>query len=35
MTMSKSTQHTDRKRIVIKVGGSMLEGLNEALFHKF
>lgn len=30
--MSKSTQHTVRKRIVIKLGGSMLEGLNESFF---
>ena len=35
MTMSKLTRHTDRKRIVIKLGGSMLEGLNEAFFNKF
>jgi acetylglutamate kinase len=33
--MSKSTQHTDRKRIVIKLGGSMLEELNESFFINF
>ena len=32
MTMSKSTQHIARKRMVIKLGGSMLEGLNEDFF---
>ena len=32
MTMSKSTQHIARKRMVIKLGGSMLEGLNEGFF---
>ncbi|NYF25464.1 acetylglutamate kinase [Sporosarcina sp. JAI121] len=35
MTMSKSTQHTDRKRMVVKLGGSMLEGLSEAFFTNF
>jgi acetylglutamate kinase len=30
--MSKSTQHTAPKRIVIKLGGSMLERLNENFF---
>lgn len=35
MTMSKSTQLTARKRIVIKLGGSMLEGLNETFFANF
>jgi acetylglutamate kinase len=33
--MSKSMQHTDRKRIVIKLGGSMLEGLGESFFETF
>lgn len=33
MTTSKSTHHTARKRIVIKLGGSTLEGLNKAFFH--
>jgi acetylglutamate kinase len=33
--MSKSTQHTERKRMVIKLGGSMLEGLSESFFKKF
>lgn len=34
MTMSKSMPHTDRKkRMVIKLGGSMLEGLNETFFQ--
>lgn len=32
MTMSKLTPHTGRKRTVIKLGGSMLEGLDEAFF---
>ncbi|HJF31965.1 MAG TPA: acetylglutamate kinase [Sporosarcina psychrophila] len=32
MTMSKSTQHIARKRIVVKLGGSMLEELNEDFF---
>lgn len=27
--------HTDRKRIVIKLGGSMLQGLSNAFFNKF
>lgn len=35
MTTSKSTLHTDRKRIVIKLGGSMLEGLQSEFFKKF
>ena len=35
MTTSKSTQPTARKRIVIKLGGSMLEGLNEDFFTNF
>ena len=35
MTTSKSTQHTAPKRIVIKLGGSMLEGLNENFFTNF
>ena len=34
MTTFKSTQHTARK-IVIKLGGSTLEGLNEAFFRNF
>lgn len=34
MTMSKSMPHTDhKKRMVIKLGGSMLEGLTETFFH--
>lgn len=32
MTMSKSTHHTAHKKIVIKLGGSTLEGLNKAFF---
>lgn len=32
--MSKSTHHTARK-IVVKLGGSTLEGLNEAFFRNF
>src|SRR5690606_31822749 len=32
MTTSKSTPLTERKRIVIKLGGSMLEGLSEQFF---
>lgn len=35
MTTSKSTQLTALKRIVIKLGGSMLEGLNENFFTNF
>lgn len=35
MTMFKSMQVTDRKRIVIKLGGSTLEGLNQAFFSNF
>ena len=35
MTMSKSTQPTARKRIVIKLGGSMLERLNETHIANF
>ncbi|WP_252503848.1 acetylglutamate kinase [Sporosarcina sp. Marseille-Q4943] len=35
MTTSKSMLHTDRKRIVIKLGGSMLEGLQSGFFKKF
>ena len=34
MTTFKSTHHTDRK-MVIKLGGSTLEGLNEAFFRNF
>ncbi|MFC5602300.1 acetylglutamate kinase [Sporosarcina koreensis] len=34
MTTSKSMLHTDRKRIVIKLGGSMLEGLQSGFFQK-
>ena len=34
MTMYKSMHPTDRK-IVIKLGGSTLEGLNEEFFHQF
>lgn len=34
MTMFKSTQHTDRKKIVIKLGGSMLAGLSEVFFRQ-
>lgn len=33
--MFKSMQVTDRKRIVIKLGGSTLEGLNQAFFSNF
>lgn len=33
--MSKSMHHTARKRMVIKLGGSTLEGLNEAFFDNF
>jgi acetylglutamate kinase len=35
MTTSKSTQATAHKRIVIKLGGSTLEGLNDAFFSNF
>ncbi|MCM3742585.1 acetylglutamate kinase [Sporosarcina luteola] len=35
MTTSKSMLLTDRKRIVIKLGGSMLEGLQNGFFKKF
>ncbi|MFJ7825492.1 acetylglutamate kinase [Psychrobacillus sp. NPDC096623] len=35
MTTSKSTQLTAPKRIVIKLGGSMLEGLNDNFFINF
>lgn len=35
MTTFKSTHHTARKRVVIKLGGSTLEGLNEAFFENF
>lgn len=35
MTTFKSTHHTARKKIVIKLGGSTLEGLNEAFFSNF
>ncbi|MBK3493738.1 acetylglutamate kinase [Viridibacillus sp. YIM B01967] len=35
MTMCRSTQVTDHKCIVIKLGGSMLEGLNESFFDNF
>ena len=35
MTMYKSTQHTAHKIKVIKLGGSTLEGLNEAFFANF
>ncbi|HWL26193.1 MAG TPA: acetylglutamate kinase [Ureibacillus sp.] len=35
MTTFKSMHHTDRKCIVIKLGGSTLEGLNEAFFSNF
>ncbi|MFB5086114.1 acetylglutamate kinase [Psychrobacillus sp. PGGUH221] len=35
MTTSKSTQPIAPKRIVIKLGGSMLEGLNENFFTNF
>ncbi|MEK4627607.1 MAG: acetylglutamate kinase [Solibacillus sp.] len=34
MTMFKSMHHTARK-MVIKLGGSTLEGLNETFFHNF
>ncbi|KXH87047.1 acetylglutamate kinase [Sporosarcina sp. HYO08] len=32
MSTSKLTEHTVRKRMVIKLGGSMLEGMDEAFF---
>lgn len=35
MTTFKSTHHIARKRVVIKLGGSTLEGLNEAFFENF
>ena len=35
MTMSKSMQPTVRKRIVIKLGGSMLAGLSDHFFKNF
>ncbi|MDW0112042.1 acetylglutamate kinase [Sporosarcina saromensis] len=35
MTTSKSTHHIARKRIVIKLGGSMLEGLCTTFFEQF
>ncbi|GLC88213.1 acetylglutamate kinase [Lysinibacillus piscis] len=35
MTMFKSTHHTAPKRVVIKLGGSTLDGLNEAFFENF
>ena len=35
MTMSKSTHRTAHKRIVIKLGGSTLEGLNKDFFQNF
>ena len=35
MTMYKSTHHTAHKIKVIKLGGSTLEGLNEAFFANF
>jgi len=35
MTMSKSTHLTAHKRIVIKLGGSTLEGLNKEFFQNF
>ena len=35
MTTFKSTHHTARKRVVIKLGGSTLEGLNEEFFENF
>ncbi|MFA1739135.1 acetylglutamate kinase [Lysinibacillus fusiformis] len=35
MTTSKSTHHTARKRMVIKLGGSTLEGLNKDFFYNF
>ncbi|WP_374965609.1 acetylglutamate kinase [Lysinibacillus sp. RS5] len=35
MTMFKSMHHTARKRMVIKLGGSTLEGLNESFYENF
>ncbi|KOS67617.1 acetyl-L-glutamate 5-phosphotransferase [Lysinibacillus contaminans] len=35
MTTFKLTHHTARKRMVIKLGGSTLEGLNEEFFENF
>ncbi|MCY9547625.1 acetylglutamate kinase [Lysinibacillus xylanilyticus] len=35
MTTFKSMPHTARKRVVIKLGGSTLEGLNESFFENF
>lgn len=35
MTTFKSMPHTARKRMVIKLGGSMLDGLNESFFENF
>ncbi|MGF9979013.1 acetylglutamate kinase [Viridibacillus arvi] len=35
MITCKSTQHTDHKTIVIKLGGSMLEGLTTDFFENF
>ncbi|MFY0519477.1 acetylglutamate kinase [Lysinibacillus sphaericus] len=35
MTTFKSMHHTARKRMVIKLGGSTLEGLNESFFENF
>ncbi|KOY81339.1 acetylglutamate kinase [Lysinibacillus macroides] len=35
MTTFKSMHHTARKRMVIKLGGSTLAGLNEAFFENF
>ncbi|MEK5232891.1 acetylglutamate kinase [Lysinibacillus sp. FSL K6-0232] len=35
MTTFKSMHHTAHKRMVIKLGGSTLEGLNEAFFESF
>ncbi len=35
MTTFKSTHPTDRKKIVIKLGGSTLEGLNKAFYSNF
>ncbi|HWI50221.1 MAG TPA: acetylglutamate kinase, partial [Rummeliibacillus sp.] len=33
MTMSKSMPHTDPKKFVIKLGGSMLAGLETSFFE--
>lgn len=35
MTTFKSMPHTARKRMVIKLGGSTLDGLNESFFENF